>query len=207
MTITNVESARQALGLSSEWVREDREAVESHHRSLFRDLKKHHGVQSPADIPGFISSIQHLHDYGYSLTDIGAIVGVTRERVRQWFDEYDELERLDDIGGGPRSTALYRLWSDELNCFVPITDEELIEAANRRREALDRRHLKHRVHGLLTHLRDLADRLGRTPSMFDINDCAPPWHTDYVNYFGSISKAQELAGLEPAKVGGAGHRT
>lgn len=41
--------------------------------------------RSPFAIPGFVESIQALAEQGYTLEDIGAMFGVSRERVRQWF--------------------------------------------------------------------------------------------------------------------------
>jgi hypothetical protein len=61
---------------------------------------------------------------------------------------------------------------------------------------------------LINRLRGLANRLGRTPSIYDINaDPETPFHMTYVRRFGSIRAAQLAAGLEPNGVGGAGHRT
>lgn len=51
---------------------------------------------------------------------------------------------------------------------------------------------------LLASLRDLAAKLGRTPSQDHMNaDPATPSHMAYVKRFGSICEAQRLAGLTP----------
>lgn len=56
---------------------------------------------------------------------------------------------------------------------------------------------------LLEHLRLLGADLERTPSQFDIQRAAPPSHATYYKRFGSLRRAQKLAGLTPNRVGGA----
>ncbi|MBW8049536.1 MAG: hypothetical protein FVQ77_04205 [Cytophagales bacterium] len=54
---------------------------------------------------------------------------------------------------------------------------------------------------LLQYLKDLSNRLGRTPGAKDINRGQKFSHLSYYNHFGSITKAQKLAGLKPNKRG------
>lgn len=54
---------------------------------------------------------------------------------------------------------------------------------------------------LIACLQALADELGHTPSMNDINAVSPPNHMSYVQNFGSIRAAQEAAGLVPNRRG------
>jgi hypothetical protein len=49
---------------------------------------------------------------------------------------------------------------------------------------------------LLKHLRDLAERLGRTPSISDVDAADGPCSTTYANWFGSWSAALVEAGFE-----------
>lgn len=60
---------------------------------------------------------------------------------------------------------------------------------------------------LIAHMQTLAEDLGRTPGIQDINDATGPWHTTYVKYFGSMRGAQRAAGLVPNPRGGAGIRS
>lgn len=163
MTVTTYRSAAHALGVSSTWDSDDYAEVQAHHSDLFWELKRRNGSQSPTDIPGFLSSIQHLYDYGYSHTDISAFLGVSRERVRQWFEQYDEL----DAHGGSNGSD-YRLWSDELECFVPVTEEELIAAANERQEAKRQSRIERKRAEQVARLREVGERLGRVPRVSDV---------------------------------------
>ncbi|MBK5283776.1 MAG: hypothetical protein JJE25_00085 [Bacteroidia bacterium] len=52
---------------------------------------------------------------------------------------------------------------------------------------------------LLNHLRELAKKVGRTPGMFLIRKDGTLTSNTYVNFFGSIRKAQKAAGLTPNK--------
>ncbi len=52
---------------------------------------------------------------------------------------------------------------------------------------------------LLSHLKKLASKLGYTPSCNEINKKGKFTHNMYVTCFGSMQKAQELAGLSPNK--------
>lgn len=55
---------------------------------------------------------------------------------------------------------------------------------------------------LLDTLRDLAAKLGRTPTIYDVNELTPHSHPIYYRRFGSFRKAQRRAGLKPNKLGG-----
>src|ERR1039457_1716386 len=54
---------------------------------------------------------------------------------------------------------------------------------------------------LLNHLRELATKLGRTPSKSDIVAAGKISKTTYDFRFGSLRKAQQAAGLAPTKSG------
>jgi hypothetical protein len=60
-------------------------------------------------------SLRSLVKQGYTLEDIGAMFGVSRERVRQWLRAM-QIPRRSDVTLG--ST---RVWDDERRCFVPVT--------------------------------------------------------------------------------------
>lgn len=55
---------------------------------------------------------------------------------------------------------------------------------------------------LLETLRDLAGKLGRTPTTEDLSEFTPHSHHVYYARFGSFRKAQRRAGLKPNKIGG-----
>lgn len=55
---------------------------------------------------------------------------------------------------------------------------------------------------LIVALQWLAVQLGRTPRAVDINERLPYSHGTYYSKFGSLTAAQEIAGLRPNEVGG-----
>lgn len=59
------------------------------------------------------------------------------------------------------------------------------------------RERKHTEEELLNHLRELAARLGHTPSQVEIKQNSKYKISVYLTAFGTVSKAQELAGLPP----------
>jgi len=58
---------------------------------------------------------------------------------------------------------------------------------------------RHSDKQLINHLKKLAAKLGYTPSCSDINKAGKYTHNMYITGFGSVQKAQELAGLSPNK--------
>lgn len=109
------------FGLNSKWVPIDRKEVLAYNRILWQKWKEENGFNlytRVKDIPGFLDSIQELHLYGYSLTDIGSFFGLSRQRIEQIFKKQG-LERIDKHG------AMYRVWNDEENCFIPVVDKDL----------------------------------------------------------------------------------
>jgi transcriptional regulator NrdR family protein len=54
---------------------------------------------------------------------------------------------------------------------------------------------------LLEYLRELSEKLGRTPSASDINEAGNVSSRPYWIHFGTLNKAQEAAGLVPNKMG------
>lgn len=141
------------------WDAADRDAVRRFHSPLFRRWKARRDAWSIVDIPGFVESLQALHDYGYSLTDIACTWGVTRERVRQWFEKYG-LERHEEA-------ASVRVWDDDLACFYPVSHPEY----QRRRAAAIQRHRKHaKIAADIALVRRLAKKMGRPPAVADLTE-------------------------------------
>lgn len=80
------------------------------------------GEPSRASHPEFLPSLRLLVcRERYSLTDIGLMFGVSRERVRQWCVKY-RIEHPDS-GQGNSSRGLHaiRLWNDAKHCFEPVS--------------------------------------------------------------------------------------
>lgn len=89
------------------------------HRPYYQELKKSLGWRSGEKLPPhFFESLQRLIDQGYGISDIGAMVGVTRERVRQWAAKGD-IKRL------PYRGTCFRTWDDRTNQFRLATPEEM----------------------------------------------------------------------------------
>lgn len=135
----------------------DADAVRDFHRQLYERWKGGPHV-SPVDRdPDFPQHLQRLHDYGYAITDIGVMWGVSVERVRQWFKQYG-LIRYDE-------GASLRIWDDDLELFLPVSRGEY----HRRRK--DAQHAN-RVHAALMEdvrlVRRLAGGLGKPPLLSDL---------------------------------------
>lgn len=101
----------------------------------------------------------------YSLTDIGMMFGVSRERVRQWLRQH-HIEHPDARDGKLRGvTGLHcvRVWDDALHRFVPVQKRALnaVRADLGRRKRVLRR-AERRAHMVACALR-LKAELGRDP--------------------------------------------
>jgi hypothetical protein len=153
-----------------------------------------------------------LYRDGATLEEIGEASGVTRERVRQLIGATGQKgrpSRVDPI----RVLRAARTAKDFAQCVASLrmdpnkVERCLVETGHwpalNRLWALRKRSRKSaRGERYLSQLRELAKRLGYTPGIVDINaEPGFPRHMTFVKYFGSISKAQALAGLEPGRVG------
>lgn len=143
-------------GLSREWTREEREAVREAHDGLLEEWKREHsnGSRSIADIPGLLPSVQRLLDQGYCISDIGDMLGITRERVRQWCEEHD-LDRSNAPNG-----SAFRVWDPGLGRFRAATTEEVGRRIGRAKKRQAEKGRAEVVHGRLREdiqaLRDVA---------------------------------------------------
>lgn len=89
-------------------------------------------------------------------------------------------------------------WCDEI--VLPDEAPAVDVARARLRQVTHHKHRELPVDGLLEALRQLARTLGRTPSRSDLTEAGLS-HMAYVRRFGSLSQAQEAAGLSANPVG------
>ncbi len=155
-------------GIHTRWKPVDQKEIQRFHTKLWekwkRDYQKKSGRLKDGrldSIPGFVESLQTLILMGYSKTDIGTMIGVGRERVRQWVQEYG-------LRGNNLHGSMCRVWSDEMNSFVPISTEDMIELLRKTGEQIRRRKFvrqrKERRREHVRALRLLAEELGQSPT-------------------------------------------
>ena len=73
-----------------------------------------------AQMEGFVESLRLLVQFEeYSLTDIGMMFGVSRERIRQLCIRYDIEVPHHGVVSGP-TAQVQREWDDDQNRFVPV---------------------------------------------------------------------------------------
>lgn len=151
------------------------------------------------------SEIVRLHvEEGLTMQVIGDRLGITRERVRQL------LRREGVTVEQTRAIALRR-------SLVPKNCERCGKAFVVRRAKKNQKHCSRTCayaakgertaypggrEGIIAKLRELAERIGRTPASNDLNSWDDmPSHSTVVRFFGSMSAAQEAAGFVPNKRG------
>lgn len=113
--------------MSRAWNRDDLAAITKGSRPYWEALIQQGAFQrwghvrsrsTPIEncLPHFPRSLQALADAGYNLTDIGAMLGLTRERIRQFAVRF-AIRRF------PRETPP-RVWDDVRLRFRPLTKRE-----------------------------------------------------------------------------------
>jgi hypothetical protein len=147
---------------------------------------------------------QHVED-GLSFAEIGRAYGVTTERIRAIVRRGGVAP---EVSASLRRDRFLAPWS----CAVCGKVEMRLWRARERRRCDECRaegrcvyRRKYTDAELLEHLRGLAVRLKRTPGMKDLVAAGGPAHTSYYERFGSLKKAQELAGLKPNERGVRAH--
>ena len=143
-----------------------------------------------------------LYERGLTLEEIGRLYGVTRERVRQI---------TTALGVDRKLVRQKRADTRRLARMSPCPScGELFDPGQNRTQSCGEPEChpnrKYTNAELLTILRHHATRLGRTPGMADLNGKVAPWFYHYFRWFGSLRRAQELAGLKPTAVGAPGHK-
>ena len=154
-----------------------------------------------------------LYAEGRTLEEIGALFGVSRERVRQVLTKHGHAargapraarrQRLEDaLIGEIRRTRVERIADAHRALGWPEQRARAVVARSPHRHALPRLFRLRRRARYLQQLRTLAAQLGRTPRAFDLNGMGGrPWFGVYIRAFGTMRHAQRLAGLEANKVG------
>lgn len=130
----------------------------------------------------------HCRDH-MTLSQISAVVGVSRERVRQ-IVRSQGVTRLE-------SRVLMQVKRRRycVRCGVPFLPRARTSrfcgvacaAENSRHDDAD----------MIRYMQDLAARLGRTPTKVDLDEAGPPSVLSYQKHFGSLRAAQAAAGLVP----------
>lgn len=206
------------LGLNSTWREEDKQECLGAARQAYRQLKRKHGGRNvPVDkIPGFIESVQSLLNDGFGLTDVGVMFGVSRERVRQWANQFDLQRRF---GPGTR----YRIWDDDKDRFVPVPNElmyHIAECYHDRRletEVQERQQAARSEH--VEALKSLAKRFGRTPTLNELEEELDTFWPNIARYWGyeadspkdaasytaAYRRLCDAARIPPREAGGGGH--
>lgn len=106
----------RAMPLKRLWDRGLREEIRAFHRQI---QGRHTNGGGWASVPGFAESLQRLFDEGYCAADVSVFLGLSRERVRQFVEEFD----LEPPDYGSR----YRVWNEERSRFVPVSTEDMAE--------------------------------------------------------------------------------
>jgi len=129
-----------------------------------------------------------------TLSEVGAMLGISRERVRQLVRAAGVSVEVTDAVKMERR-ARYMICEA---CGTKVRKLGRGRFCSQRCAGAGRRHTDD---FLLQEMRRLALTLDRTPAM---NDFGAPWpgHTNYYRHFGSLRRAQELAGLTPNTQGG-----
>lgn len=116
-----------------------------------------------AALPGFTESLRLLVNFEqYSLTDIGMMFGVSRERVRQLCARF-RIPVPPRVPVSGKTAGVRRVWDDEAHRFLPVRSTALMD---RELARLMRRDVRAEVRaGYRAHIaeagRTLAARIGR----------------------------------------------
>lgn len=120
-------------------------------------------------LPGFVESLRLLvQREQYSLTDIGLMFGVTRERARQLVT----ANAIEYPAGTIRGLMARRVWDDEAGRFRPVGRGDLRRQAHRKRVAHNRRaravQVAERRTRIMAASAELWTKLGRMPTDAEI---------------------------------------
>ena len=186
----------------------DREEVRRFHREIQGDNPH----TRRRDTVTLVSGLASLAEQGYVLDDIGVMLGITRERVRQLYRQH-QLSR-------PYSQVRGRAWDDDLNRFVAVRYVEWESYRTAARRQVRHERLQLRRQAMVECLALLAQDLGRTPTLQEFCEryrgkttkieasgavLASLWRSR--EYKEMTAELYRRAGLQVRDVGGTGHRT
>jgi hypothetical protein len=136
-----------------------------------------HDYGGVASMPGFAESLRLLvESERYSLTDIGMMFGVSRERMRQLCEKLN----VSRTSGSAVGLMQYREWNDSLHRFIPRSRGAF--KADRRRRGVVARRAERRLRleafrqSVVEAVTRLRGELGRDPGWRDILDAIDPAH-------------------------------
>lgn len=137
-----------------------------------------------------------------TLTAIARQVGLSKERVRQRMRRAGiSPQKTHEIAKQSRAVGVIRC--RRCSAEIVVTPSEAKRRKFCSRACASRSRVPTYSHDdLLDHLRAVADRIGRTPTAKVLNAVGPPHAHIFFDRFGSLTRAQELAGLEPNRRGG-----
>src|SRR3990167_930866 len=184
-------------------------------RRLHRELRGWYpGMQDPWDPVVLIPNLRALAEQGYTLNDIGVMLGVSQERVRQLYAQYGVSRPYRGVTG--------RLWHEATARFVPVRAKA--KCAVVRRQCRHRRteQIAEDQRRMADTLKTLAQELGRTPTLQEFAGrwagrvveryrVGPlirlRWFHSAKRGYGEATKAlYTAAGLMVRALGGPGHR-
>lgn len=149
--------------------------ITTFHKKLWKKWKRKNKIgraqdeRSLNEVPGFIESIKNLHfDQGYGLSEIGSMIGVGRERVRQYLD-FDTKEKHG---------TEYRTFDWDKGMFVSVERKDLVSKLKlverkKRKNETSNRHVEVRKRHVEI-LQELSKVKGRVASIKDLGKILYP---------------------------------
>lgn len=186
--------------------------TDSHHEGIryFAMNNRKRSMMRRASDPEFVPSLRLLIERErYSLTDVGMMFGVSRERARQWCKQYGitPLDSRTAVG----LMGVVRIWDDEANRFVPVRKQVAREYKRtlRRQEQLDVRAAKRQA--IVERVITLRRTLGRDPTVQEIAEivagrmscsgecgaCLRGAWGGNMSYAAAVSAIRKAAGIQP----------
>lgn len=169
----------EGLGITSGWDSSDLAEVSEHSRELWRKMKARNGWpenMACRDIPGFFECLQEMYDGGYSFTDIASVFGLSRERVRQLFNDEPRL-RFTDTG------SLFRYWDPDASQFMPVKREAIKRRWHELQRSRRRRRRQQRRRGLVAELQRAIEEVGHVPTIGELVAHSGRHVTDWARYW------------------------
>lgn len=126
--------------------------IRAFHRPFYNKWRAQHGIEAMRE------PLSLLLDQGYTMTDISVMLGISRERVRQFVARWN-------LSVFSKHITARRIWDDETNRFHPVSEakyQELHKQQHRKRLTTWRHNRQKRM---VNRLKKLAAGLDRTPTL------------------------------------------